>query len=47
VAWSGELGFGVREPERGQQAHLALEAGPAVEDDAEGAQFERKSAGQS
>jgi NADH-quinone oxidoreductase subunit I len=47
VAWSGELGFGVREPERGQQAPLAIEAGPAVEDDAEGAQFEQESAGHS
>jgi NADH-quinone oxidoreductase subunit I len=29
VGWSGELGFGVREPERGQSAQPAL---PAPED---------------
>jgi NADH-quinone oxidoreductase subunit I len=32
VAWSGELGFGVREPEHGQRSPLAL---PAPQTDSE------------
>ena len=34
VSWSGELGFGVRQPERGQTALPALMPGPAVDDPA-------------
>jgi NADH-quinone oxidoreductase subunit I len=36
VAWSGELGFGVRQPERGQAAPLALPAASDEPDDLAG-----------
>jgi NADH-quinone oxidoreductase subunit I len=35
VAWSGELGYGVREPEKGQTADIALETASHQADDVE------------